>query len=65
MPSRELRITDAGGIELRVTDENGDTRSVILEPTDDGNIEIEGRGPNGKKRGVMDPSGNGNTPLGK
>lgn len=53
------------GIELRVMDDDGTERSVTFEPDDNGEIAIEGRGPDGKKRGRMDPSGNGDHPLGK
>ena len=65
MAGYSLEITDGGGIRITVTDENGEERSVVLEPDDNGNIAIKGRGPNGEKKGLMDPSGNGNNQLGK
>jgi len=65
MPSQSIEITDGGGIKLTVVDENGVERSVTFEPDDNGNIAIKGRGPNGEKKGLMDPSGNGSNPLGK
>jgi len=65
MASREINLTDSGGVEIVVVADDGTERSVTLEPDDNGNIQIEGRGPNGKKGGLMDPSGNGNDPLGK
>ncbi len=65
MVSTEFNITENGGIEITIIDDSGTERSVILEPNDNGDITIKGRGPNGEKQGVMDPSGNGSNPLGK
>jgi hypothetical protein len=53
------------GIELLVRDDDGSERSVVFEPTDSGDINIKGVGPNGSKSGTMDPSGNGSKQLGK
>lgn len=64
MARMEWNETDAGGVEILIVDDNGDERAIVLESDDNGNINIEGRGPNGKKSGTMDPSGNGDNPLG-
>lgn len=70
MPAQEINIVqnDNGeitGLELLVRDDEGNERSVVFEPSDEGDIGIRGRGPNGEKGGKIDPSGNGDHPLGK
>ncbi len=65
MPKHSISITDGGGISITVTDEDDVEREIILEPNDDGTIDIQGRGLNGKsQRGTIAP-GKGDHPLGK
>lgn len=65
MPSQEISITDGGGIKITVTDDSGVERWVVLEPNDDGTIDIHGRGPDGESgRGTIAPE-RGNTSLGQ
>lgn len=65
MPSREIGFTQGGGIYFELTDENGDTRRIELEPQDDDTLKITSKGPTGNgKSGTIDPSGGGNTSLG-
>lgn len=65
MAEQEFSITSNGGIEIKITDDDGTERAVILEPYDDGTIDIQGRGPNGESAvGTIAPGG-GSTSLGQ
>jgi len=54
MTEQTFTATQNGGVRIEVTTDDGTEKTVVFEPDDDGNIIVEGIGPNGSKRGEID-----------